>query len=147
MAGARLVVGKQWVEMTSLHAGFKRQKGSLSPTVAVTNYMRGCMHAQSCPTLCDPMDHNLPGSSVHGISQREYWSGLVFPTSGDLPDSGIKSTSPAASAALAGEFFTAKPLGKLTNYISYSNSPNVSVQLPFLSSCCKMRIEIPDLAS
>ena len=25
--------------------------------------------AKSCPTLCDPMDCSLPGSSVHGISQ------------------------------------------------------------------------------
>ena len=25
--------------------------------------------AQSCPTLCDPMDHSPPGSSVHGIFQ------------------------------------------------------------------------------
>ena len=24
---------------------------------------------QSCPTLCDPMDCSLPGSSVHGIFQ------------------------------------------------------------------------------
>ena len=31
----------------------------------------GCVHAkplQSCPTLCDPMDHSPPGSSVHGDS-------------------------------------------------------------------------------
>ena len=28
-----------------------------------------CMHAQSCPTLCNPMDCSPPGSSVHGISQ------------------------------------------------------------------------------
>ena len=31
-----------------------------------------CMHAkslQSCPTLCDPVDCSLPGSSVHGILQ------------------------------------------------------------------------------
>ena len=30
-----------------------------------------CVHAraQSCPTLCDPMDCRLPGSSVHGILQ------------------------------------------------------------------------------
>ena len=27
--------------------------------------------AQSCPTLCDPMDHSLPGSSVHGIFQAK----------------------------------------------------------------------------
>ena len=32
---------------------------------------------QSCPTLCEPMDCNLPGSSVHGIFPRqEYWSGV-----------------------------------------------------------------------
>ena len=27
------------------------------------------MHAQLCPTLFDPMDHSLPGSSFHGIFQ------------------------------------------------------------------------------
>ena len=27
-----------------------------------------CLVAQSCPTLCDPMDYSLPGSSVHGDS-------------------------------------------------------------------------------
>ena len=32
--------------------------------------------AQLCPTLCDPMDYTLPGSSVHGILQEEYWSVL-----------------------------------------------------------------------
>ena len=26
---------------------------------------------QSCPTLCDPMDCSLPGSSVHGIFQAK----------------------------------------------------------------------------
>ena len=34
--------------------------------------LRGCMHVQSlqsCPVLCDPMDCNMPGSSVHGILQ------------------------------------------------------------------------------
>ena len=45
--------------------------------------------AQSCPTLCNPMDCSLPGSSVHGISQQEYWNELLFPSSGDLPDPGI----------------------------------------------------------
>ena len=32
--------------------------------------------AQSCPTLSDPMDCSLPGSSIHGISRQEYWSGM-----------------------------------------------------------------------
>ena len=32
--------------------------------------------AQSCLTLCDPMDCSPPGSSVYGIFQQQYWSGL-----------------------------------------------------------------------
>ena len=43
--------------------------------------------------------------------RQEYWSGLPFPTPGDLPDPGIKLTSPA-SPALAGGFFTTEPPGK-----------------------------------
>ena len=36
--------------------------------------------AQSCPTLSDPMDCHLPGSSVHGIFQAKYWSGVPLPS-------------------------------------------------------------------
>ena len=39
------------------------------------------MCAQSCPTLCDPMDQ-APLSM--GFSRQEYWSGLPFPPWGDL---------------------------------------------------------------
>ena len=46
--------------------------------------------AQSCPTPSGPMDCSLPGSSIHGIFQQEYWAGVLFPSPGDLPDSGIK---------------------------------------------------------
>ena len=35
-----------------------------------------CEVAQLCPTLCDPMDCSLPGSTIHGFSGQEYWSGL-----------------------------------------------------------------------
>ena len=36
--------------------------------------------AQSCPTLCDPMDCSLPGSSVHGIFQARVleWGAMAF---------------------------------------------------------------------
>ena len=46
-----------------------------------------------------------------GTSRQEYWSGLPFPSSGDLPDPGIKPTSPA-SLAFAGRYFTPVPRGK-----------------------------------
>ena len=36
--------------------------------------------AQSCPTLSDLMDCSLPGSSIHGIFQQEYWSGVPLPS-------------------------------------------------------------------
>ena len=36
--------------------------------------------AQSCPTLSDPMDCSLPGSSVHWFSRQEYWSGVPLPS-------------------------------------------------------------------
>ena len=36
--------------------------------------------AQSCLTLCDPMDCSPPGSSVHGFSRQEYWSGVPLPS-------------------------------------------------------------------
>ena len=43
-----------------------------------------------------------------GFPRQEYWTGLPFPTPGDLPDPEIESVSPA----LAGEFFTVEPPGK-----------------------------------
>ena len=36
--------------------------------------------AQSCLTLCNPMDCSPPGSSIHGIFQQEYWSGVPLPS-------------------------------------------------------------------
>ena len=39
--------------------------------------------AQSCPTLCSPMDCSLPGSLAHEISQ-ERWIGLPFPSVASL---------------------------------------------------------------
>ena len=36
--------------------------------------------AQSCPTLCDPMDCSLPGSLVPGIHQARTLSGLPLPS-------------------------------------------------------------------
>ena len=53
---------------------------------------------------CDPIDCSPPGSSVHGISRQEYWSGLPFPFPGDLLNPRIEPVS-LMSPALSGEFF------------------------------------------
>ena len=43
-----------------------------------------------------------------GFPRQEYWSGLPFPSPGDLPDPGINPRS----SALASEFFNSEPLGE-----------------------------------
>ena len=59
--------------------------------------------AQSCPTLCDPMDYILPASSVHEILQaRILESGVAFPFSKGFSNLGIKP----GSLCIAGTFFT-----------------------------------------
>ena len=55
--------------------------------------------AYSCPTLYKPMDYNPPGPSVHEFSRQEYWSGLPFPSPGDIPNPGTEPRSPALQAA------------------------------------------------
>ena len=47
---------------------------------------------------CDPMDCSLQAPLSMGFSRQEYWSGLPFPSPGDLPDAGIDSGSPALQA-------------------------------------------------
>ena len=60
---------------------------------------------QSCPALCYPIDCSPPGSSVHGILQAKILEWAAMPSSGVLPDPGIKPTS-FMSPALADSFFT-----------------------------------------
>ena len=52
-----------------------------------------CVHAHSVVSdSLDPMDCSLPGSLVRGIFQARIldWSGLPFPSPGDLPHPGVK---------------------------------------------------------
>ena len=67
-------------------------------------------------TLCHPMYCRM-GQAPRSMAfpRQEYWSGLPFPSPGDLPDSRIDPTS----SALAGGFFTTEPPGKPHMYILY----------------------------
>ena len=51
--------------------------------------------AQLCPTLCDPIDCSLPGSSVHGIFQAIVLEWIAISFSRDLPNPGLEPRSPA----------------------------------------------------
>ena len=65
-----------------------------------------CSVSQACMTLCDLVNCSPPGSSVYGFPRQEYWSGLPFPTPGNLADPGIKPESPVSCALASGSFTT-----------------------------------------
>ena len=64
----------------------------------------------SCPTLCHPMDYDLPVSSVRGILQARILEWVASPFSRDLPDPGIEPGSPA----LHTDSLPFEPPGKLS---------------------------------
>ena len=68
-----------------------------------------CLVAKPCLTLCDPVDYISHQALLSmGFPRQEYWRGLPFPSSGNIPDLGIEYVPPA----LAGGFFAAEPPGK-----------------------------------
>ena len=60
---------------------------------------------QSCLTLCDPMDYNLPGSSVHGILQARILEWIAIPFSRG-------SSQPREPPTLQADSLLSEPLGK-----------------------------------
>ena len=65
---------------------------------AVNKRTHACSVAQSCLTLCDPMDWVHQAPLFMAFSRQEYWSGLLFPIPGDLPDPGMELVSLMAPA-------------------------------------------------
>ena len=73
---------------------------------------RVCVCLLSCVQLfAKPWTVACQASLSKEFSRQEYWSGLPFPSPGDLPDSVIKLVSPV-SIALAGRLSTTEPPGK-----------------------------------
>ena len=55
----------------------------------------GGLVTKSCPTLATPWTVALQAPLSMGFPRQECWSGLPFPSPGDLPDPGIEPRSPA----------------------------------------------------
>ena len=64
-----------------------------------------CVRGQLLSCICDPTDCSLQAPLFMEFSRQEYWSGLPFPTPGDLSDPGIEPESPA----LAGDSLPTLP--------------------------------------
>ena len=117
--------------------------GSKTQLLWPNDFTLECVHAKSlqpCPTLCNPMNHSLPGSSVHGILRQEYWSGLPCPPLGDCLNPGIEPTA-LTSPALAGMFFTASATWEASaekqTRFTKRHAPDCSQQ------CCSQSPEMP----
>ena len=80
--------------------------------------------------------HQAPLSMI--FSRQEYWSGLPFPSPGDLPNPGIEPAYPA----LAGGFFTTELPGKPKQYF---NKTQICLRFPitFPSPWCKYTLPWP----
>ena len=61
-------------------------------------FFGGGIVAKSCPTLVTPWTVACQAPLSMGFSRQAYWSGLPFPSPGDLPYPGIEPGSPALQA-------------------------------------------------
>ena len=91
--------------MTNLTEYRGKWRGSAIAKYNYCVYMCVCVHAQLCPTFCDPVDYSSPVSSLHGIVQARILDWVTSSCSKGLPNPEIKPMSPEFPA-LAGRFFT-----------------------------------------
>ena len=94
------------------------------------SYVVVCLVGQSCLTLCNPM--NIACQPPLGVSRQEYWSGLPCPSSGDLPNPGMKPGSPVLQADSSPCEPPGKPQGEHSSEQSRSKiAVNTEVHLSF----------------
>ena len=75
-----------------------------------------CMCAQSHPTLATPWTVARQAPLSMGFPRHEYWSGLSFPSPGDLPDPGIEPVSLWVSCISRQTWAIGKAPGSLVVY-------------------------------
>ena len=105
-----------------------------------------CLVAQSCPTLCDPMDCSPPGSSVHWILQARILEWVAMPSS--------RRSSPPRDQTqvsyIAGRFFTVWATGEACSWTytfknQQKNNRINSLKKKKKKDTIKLRVEIKEL--
>ena len=69
-----------------------------SDSAGVPTSLAACIRVDLRSCLATPWTEAYQAPPSMGFSRQEYWSGLPFPSPGDLPDLGIKPRSPAFQA-------------------------------------------------
>ena len=113
-----------------------RSYRSLSSVIDDTLLFIFCMHmclvAKSCPTLCNPMDFNPPGSSVHGIFQARILEWVVISSSRESSQPGDQTCISCTGRQILYHWaITWKaPFTFLTIiWLNFSNNPETQVLL------------------
>ena len=75
----------------------------------------GAKSLQSCLTLCDPMDHSPPDSSVHGILLARILEWVACPPPGDPPNPRVEPASLSLLPWQAGSLPLAPPGNSLND--------------------------------
>ena len=96
---------KRW---SRIRAGLAPSRGGLLPFIISTSIQQNmemeiwCLVTKLCLILATPWTAACQAPLSMGFPRQEYWSGLPFPSPGDLPNPGTEPVSPA----LAGRFIT-----------------------------------------
>ena len=127
----------------------QRKKLTLAYTLSTANihllqlevcmYFFACLCAQSlqlCPTLCDPLNYSCQAPLSMGFSRQVYWSRLLFPSPGNLPEPGIQPQF-LAPPALAGGFFATN-----ANWEAHSNGHIIIYHTRVLMSISSMTNDV-----
>ena len=83
---------------------------------------------QLCPTFCDSTDCSHQASMSMEFSRQEYWTGLMFPSSGDLPHPEMEFVSVAFQA----DSLPSEPPGSPKYVWKYPNTMNGSQYIGYL---------------
>ena len=119
-----------------------------NPICPLTSFLGGDgggLFAKSCPTLAIPWTVAFQAPLSRRFSRQEYWSGLPFPSPGDLPNPDIKPRLPALQA----DDLPTELWGKPNHFLSYSlipRSPNPGQTSPPPGSLCSIFLSRAELS-
>ena len=103
------------IKIVGITATFALPQNSIFPSLSLSLSLNTVLCLVMSNSFATPWPEAQQAPLPMEFSRQEYWSGVPFPTAGDLPHPGIKPLSPAFPA-LAGGFFTSGPPGKLKRH-------------------------------
>ena len=116
-AGQEAIVRTRHGKMDWFQIGKGVSQGCILSPCLLNLYAVWCWW--SCPTIATPWTVAWQAPLSMGFSRQDYWSGLPFPSPGDLPYPGIEPRSPALQA----DALPSEPPEKHMSYIITTLSP------------------------